>query len=165
MRSNIFKGLTIVILILGLIGGIVLGFQIPSVNYNTLSSEFNFGLMIGSWIGTAILSFIFYGVYSILLYLEQLGAGDENITVNTSSYQNVNDNNSKNNKSEEKADSSSWKCPICGKVNQNYVGTCGCGTTKPVSNTLEKDVWECPNCHSKNNYSDSSECPKCHWKP
>ena len=24
-----------------------------------------------------------------------------------------------------------WKCPNCGKVNQNYVGTCGCGTLKP----------------------------------
>jgi len=24
-----------------------------------------------------------------------------------------------------------WKCPNCGKINQNYVGTCGCGTAKP----------------------------------
>lgn len=24
-----------------------------------------------------------------------------------------------------------WKCPKCGKINQNYVGTCGCGETKP----------------------------------
>ncbi len=24
-----------------------------------------------------------------------------------------------------------WKCPNCGRVNQNYVGTCGCGTKKP----------------------------------
>ncbi|MDO4419496.1 MAG: hypothetical protein Q4B92_03940 [Ruminococcus sp.] len=24
-----------------------------------------------------------------------------------------------------------WKCPKCGKVNQNYVGTCGCGQIKP----------------------------------
>lgn len=24
-----------------------------------------------------------------------------------------------------------WVCPNCGKVNQNYVGTCGCGTRKP----------------------------------
>ena len=27
-----------------------------------------------------------------------------------------------------------WKCPKCGKINQNYVGTCGCGTNKPVVN-------------------------------
>lgn len=24
-----------------------------------------------------------------------------------------------------------WYCPTCGKENQNYVGTCGCGTRKP----------------------------------
>ena len=24
-----------------------------------------------------------------------------------------------------------WKCPSCGKINQNYVGTCGCGEKKP----------------------------------
>ena len=24
-----------------------------------------------------------------------------------------------------------WKCPVCGKINQNYVGTCGCGEPKP----------------------------------
>ena len=24
-----------------------------------------------------------------------------------------------------------WKCPTCGVVNQNYVGTCGCGTRRP----------------------------------
>ena len=24
-----------------------------------------------------------------------------------------------------------WKCPQCGKINQNYVGTCGCGASKP----------------------------------
>lgn len=24
-----------------------------------------------------------------------------------------------------------WKCPKCGKINQNYVGTCGCGEMKP----------------------------------
>lgn len=24
-----------------------------------------------------------------------------------------------------------WKCPNCGKINQNYTGTCGCGEVKP----------------------------------
>lgn len=31
-----------------------------------------------------------------------------------------------------KIDSSKeWRCPNCGRINQNYVGTCGCGKTKP----------------------------------
>ena len=32
---------------------------------------------------------------------------------------------------EQVADANSWKCPSCGRVNQNYVGTCGCGQLKP----------------------------------
>lgn len=24
-----------------------------------------------------------------------------------------------------------WKCPNCGKINQNYTGTCGCGQQRP----------------------------------
>ena len=24
-----------------------------------------------------------------------------------------------------------WKCPQCGRINQNYVGTCGCGQNRP----------------------------------
>lgn len=24
-----------------------------------------------------------------------------------------------------------WKCPTCGRLNMNYVGTCGCGQVKP----------------------------------
>ena len=24
-----------------------------------------------------------------------------------------------------------WKCPKCGRINQNYVGTCGCGEERP----------------------------------
>ncbi len=27
--------------------------------------------------------------------------------------------------------STQWKCPACGKTNENYVGTCGCGESKP----------------------------------
>lgn len=27
--------------------------------------------------------------------------------------------------------SRSWKCSNCGKINQHYVGTCGCGEVKP----------------------------------
>ena len=30
-----------------------------------------------------------------------------------------------------KASSTQWKCPACGKNNENYVGTCGCGEEKP----------------------------------
>lgn len=25
-----------------------------------------------------------------------------------------------------------WRCPECGKINKNYVGTCSCGVDKSV---------------------------------
>lgn len=55
-----------------------------------------------------------------------------------------------------------WKCPSCGKYNHNYVGTCGCGGTKPFefdfAETKEEDTfvpksnaWKCPKCGKLNN--------------
>ena len=56
-----------------------------------------------------------------------------------------------------------WKCPSCGKYNHNYVGTCGCGETKPFDfdfgETKEEDTsfvpksnaWKCPQCGKLNN--------------
>lgn len=38
------------------------------------------------------------------------------------------DTNTKNNALN---NTNSWKCTSCGRVNANYVGTCGCGTRKP----------------------------------
>ena len=35
---------------------------------------------------------------------------------------------------EREAGENEWKCPSCGKINQNYVGTCGCGQGKPKTN-------------------------------
>lgn len=32
---------------------------------------------------------------------------------------------------EHKVSANEWKCPKCGVINQNYVGTCGCGEEKP----------------------------------
>ena len=57
-----------------------------------------------------------------------------------------------------------WLCTICGRVNKNYVGTCGCGQKKDgsvtaavtsASNRQESQVlsdgqWECFKCHKIN---------------
>lgn len=51
-----------------------------------------------------------------------------------------------------------WKCKICGKINQSYVGTCGCGNLKDDGLLInEEDLenfpdykqnkkWQCPDC-------------------
>ena len=36
---------------------------------------------------------------------------------------------------------------------------------KNTAKTTDNNMWECPNCHSKNQYSNNPECPKCHWQP
>lgn len=52
-----------------------------------------------------------------------------------------------------------WKCPLCGKLNANYVGTCSCGGTKdsPPKRTPKKPSyvrkdgsWKCPKCGTVN---------------
>lgn len=58
-----------------------------------------------------------------------------------------------------KKSSNYWKCPLCEKLNANYVGTCSCGGTKdsPPKRTpkrpsyIRKDgSWKCPKCGTVN---------------
>lgn len=118
MKSNIFKILTVIVSIAGVIGGIVAGFMMQTMNINTLNREFNIGLMLSCWIGTAIIAFVFYGFYSVLALLEKIDTNGNKLLFTQKN-------------AEQKADKSSWKCPSCGRINQNYVGTCGCGVNKP----------------------------------
>lgn len=132
MKSSIYKVITGVIAVLGFIGGIILGNTVKVYDFNT-------ALMIESWIATALLCLIFYGIASVLEYLEDLGAG-QNTSSDTPTSYNYNDRLSsepifKDEKPIPKTPTENeWKCPKCGKINQNYVGTCGCGTNKPVVN-------------------------------
>lgn len=162
MKSSFYKVITGIIAVLGFIGGIVLGNTVKVYDFNTW-------LMIESWIATTILCLIFYGIASALEYLEELGAGENNSSNISTSYNAYNDRLSaqpifRDEKPISKTlTENEWKCPKCGKINQNYVGTCGCGTNKPENQNVKK--WECPNCHSMNLYNDSGECPNCHWTP
>ena len=141
MKSSVFKTVAIVFAILGIIGGIV--------NGNQALDGFSFFTMIYTWIETALFVLIFYGIGTILEHLEDLK--DSNATMSTTIKNDI--------ESKKKPSKGEWKCPNCGKINQNYVGSCGCGTPKP-----KNDKWECPNCHTMNTYSNDPECKKCHWK-
>ena len=145
MKSSVFKTVAIIFAILGIIGGIV--------NGNQALDGFSFLTMIYTWIETALFVLIFYGIGTILEHLEDLKAMEraksEKVKILKKDF-NENRTPSHN----------EWKCPNCGKINQNYVGSGGCGTPKP-----KNDKWECPNCHTMNTYSDDPECKKCHWKP
>lgn len=34
--------------------------------------------------------------------------------------------------------SDAWQCPNCGRINQSYVGTCGCGTSKVSAQAVQQ---------------------------
>lgn len=121
---------------------------------------FNPGLMFQTWIIADIIALAFYWMSQVLCKLENiekaLGADGENETLlsginnlinntkNAVSNQNVagsstsaNTNTTVNRSynavppENREAGANEWKCPNCGKINQNYVGSCGCGQTKP----------------------------------
>lgn len=131
MKSTVYKVITGIIAFLGFIGGIVLGNTIKVYSFNTW-------LMICSWVSTALLCLIFYGIASALEYLEELGAGQSNSSNTQTSYNAYNDRLSSE--------------TIFKDERQ----------TEKMPGTNE---WECPNCHAINLYNDNGECPNCHWKP
>lgn len=137
MNSKFYKGITVVLLILGAVGGIALGAVFQSVHTNfltdTVTRSFNFTLMLVCWVSTVLLCLIFGGIAKILAYLEELGAGKSSVIAKTTD----------------------WECSNCHLPHNSNK------QQKPVSN----DKWECPQCHCVNSYSNIAECPNCHWRP
>lgn len=131
MKSSFYKVITGIVAVLGFIGGIVLGNNVKIYDFNT-------PLMIGSWVGTALLCLIFYGIASVLEYLEEISVSKNNSLHASSSY------NSNNN----------------GSPLEHFLKD-----EKSNSKTPAENEWKCPNCHSMNLYNDNGECPNCHWTP
>ena len=128
MRSTVYKAITGIIAFLGIIGGIVLGNTIKVYSFNTW-------IMICSWVSTALLCLIFYGIASALEYLEELGAGQSNSSNTQTPYNANNDRLSSETifkdgrQTEKMPGTNEWKCPKCGNTNQDKMNvarrTCG----------------------------------------
>ena len=56
--------------------------------------------------------------------------------------------------------SNKWRCPSCGRLNANYVGTCGCGTSKPLNDFISDDNTE-QNQVQEETPSNAWRCPEC----
>lgn len=69
--SKLFDGLAVVIAGIGFTLGIILGFAFPVLDYYD-DEAFNFGLMIGTWAGTAALFISLWAVRCILNYQEKI---------------------------------------------------------------------------------------------
>lgn len=113
--KGICKALATLILILGAIGSFLLargsGHWLISVT-----------IFIASFLSVLVLSVILYSIDEILGRQEELSKGLKALT-----YQLQNPEAALY---EKEHDKNTWKCPKCGKLNANYTGTCGCGSSK-----------------------------------
>lgn len=140
-KSKIFKTIGAVVAVLGAIGSITMGFifQIPKVKQglystSTVGSDFNFTAMLAGFISIAIICIFIFGIAFALEYLEdiksQLSTTGTNNPNTTPIFKNINEPAQNPIKKVAQPESDEWKCPSCGRINKNYVGTCGCGQRK-----------------------------------
>lgn len=138
MKSKTIKIVAVLLLFIGIIFGIVLVFACEITThsgYYGTRQVFNVGLMFETWMVFDLLALFFGWLASVLEKLENIERSicGENSTINANKP--LNDYvqtaiNSIHSKLEKEPTENEWKCPKCGSINQNYVGTCGCGQVK-----------------------------------
>lgn len=140
MKSRRFKITASVLPFVGIIFGIILGFacevNVETKWYNSADYVFNVGLMFETWMFFDLIALFFSWLASVLEKLENIEksiCGESNALETDKSLNNYIQNgvNSIYSKLKKEPSENEWKCPKCGKINQNYVGTCGCGEVKP----------------------------------
>ena len=101
-----------IISISGFIAGIITGV-----------STHNFWFCLLAWISAFLYAIIYFGIGMIL--------DKNNEMIDTLNILKNNGDNPKPTTNEIlKPKANEWKCKSCGRINHNYVGTCGCGMTK-----------------------------------
>ena len=145
-NGKIFKIIGVIVAIIGFVSGIAGGFLFPAVNVDyskylgfLTKTHFNFVFMFACWVSTAFLCIFIFGIAYILeclgiihnvLYKLETGnkssVGGENIEPIIARKQDFGSKSRRIGTID-----GEWKCPKCGRINANYVGTCGCGEHKP----------------------------------
>lgn len=139
MKSKTIKIVAVLLPLIGIIFGIVLGFACKvniSDDWWTEKLRFNVGLMFETWMFFDLLALFFGWLASVLEKLENIERSICGESSNINTTKPLNDYiqtavNGIHSKLEKEPTENEWKCPKCGNINQNYVGTCGCGEEKP----------------------------------
>lgn len=157
MSSKHLRVISVIIGIFGVIFGIILGATCKintSEWYSSAKYVFNVGLMFETWIAFDLIVLLFNWCAAVLGKLENIeraicGDKAENtsssyktlfnaaaekmktINTNTTPSNGTFETSTPTNPAPTHISENEWKCPSCGKVNQNYTGTCGCGQQKP----------------------------------
>ena len=135
MKSKTLNIVAALLIFVGIIFGIVLGFACKvdvSDDWWIENLKFNVGLMIETWMFFDLLALFFGWLGSVLEKLENIER-----TICDENHNGMNINaihtaiNNFQSKMKKEPSENEWKCPKCGSINQNYVGTCGCGEVKP----------------------------------
>lgn len=147
--SKLFYIVGVVLSAAGFISGIVTG---------TVTESFPLCLLV--WLSTFLYVIIYFGIGFIIDNQEDIMNKLNSVSNKTETHISETNYLFKDNspifkdQPSKSVPSGEWKCPKCGRVNGNYVGTCGCGTSK--SSSVHR--WRCSNCGEMTSYE---ICPKC----
>lgn len=140
MKSSTLKVITIIVAVVGLVGGIILGSKFKTIDLTSYRVEehFNATLMITVWIGTALYAAPCFALASILENQDYIAdeIRKQNQTLRSPNREAVNVavSNSKMNLSAVASGNSSdsaWTCPDCGETNPRNIRVCkSCGYEK-----------------------------------
>ncbi len=127
------KILFVAIIVIGVITAITSSFyeDISIYSYRT-ETKFDWGMFFLQLMDTALTAFIEYCVYHVVALLIGALASITQNTRATARILEYKETVSKKSVMHETRypQAGEWKCSNCGRINQNYVGTCGCGTRK-----------------------------------
>ncbi len=125
--------LFVAIIVIGVITAVISSFEVVNSYSYKSEYEFNWGMFFLKLIDCALYAFIEYCAYHVIALLVGSLAS---ITQNTKATAKIIEYNTLY---KDKVNSNQWKCSKCGRLNENYVGTCACGNTKSQNNNTQNN--------------------------
>lgn len=121
MYNNVgkqIKGLVATIAIIEIIACVIIGIVVACIDFEDMW-----------WIGLIIILGGFFATWISYLFLYAYGELVDK-TCSIESFLTKSNSSSSVANQNRTAGPNEWKCSKCGTINQNYVGTCGCGQLK-----------------------------------